>query len=602
MTPEREETDLRKALHACRGAGLFLIAFSFAINLLALASPIYMMQLYDRVMSSRSVDTLVMLTLIFGLAIAALVIIEGLRSLALSRLGMWLDDRLGPSVIMAGLRSTVMRGGAARAGEALRDLGTLRNFLSGPTTTPLMDAPWAPWYLGLLFVLHPLLGIIGLVSGLILLALALINEGATKGLLQKANISQAKSMRALDSAFRNAEAIAAMDMQEGVLRIWRKAGEPGKEAQLRAGHRAAVIQTLSKYTRLLVQSGIMGAGAWLVIDNHASPGVLFGASFLVARALAPVDNAISTWRSVISARLAYRNLQQLLERAPAVSKGMALPEPRGSMAVERLVYAPPGAETPTLRGISFSLRAGEVLGLVGPSAAGKSTLARCLTGAWSPVSGHVRMDGADIAAWHAAGAGDHIGYLPQDVELFAGTIRDNIARLHDADPAAVVEAAKLVGLHEAIMRLPNCYDTDIGESGVKLSGGQCQRLGLARALFGEPKLVVLDEPNSSLDSEGELALIEAIARLKARGATVIIIAHRPSILQHADKILMLRGGMVESFGPRSEIMPTLSPVPKVPPLGATVTAMSDRVHAEFAPGSGVTALRSAAAGEQGHSA
>src|SRR5579864_2261823 len=602
MTPDREETDLRKALHACRGAGLFLIAFSFAINLLALASPIYMMQLYDRVMSSRSVDTLVMLTIIFGLAIGALVVIEGLRSLALARLGMWLDDRLGPTVIMAGLRSTVLRGGAARAGEALRDLGTLRNFLSGPTTTPLMDAPWAPWYLGLLFVLHPLLGVIGLVSGLVLLALALINEGATKRLLQEANSSSAKGMRTLDSAFRNAEVIAAMDMQEGVLRIWREAGQPGKDAQRRAGHRAAVIQTLSKFTRLLVQSGIMGAGAWLVIENQASPGVLFGASFLIARALAPVDNAISTWRSVVSARLAYRNLQQLLERAPVMAKAMALPAPRGNIAVERLVYAPPGAETPTLRGISFSLRAGEVLGLVGPSAAGKTTLARCLTGAWAPASGHVRLDGADISARHAAGAGEHIGYLPQDVELFPGTIRDNIARLGDASPAQVIEAAKLVGLHETIMRLPNCYDTDIGESGVKLSGGQCQRLGLARALFGTPKLVVLDEPNSSLDSEGELALIEAIARLKARGATVVVIAHRPSILQHADKILMIRGGMVESFGPRSEIMPALTPVPKATPLTTSVASISDRVHAELGSGPSVAATRITAVGDQGHSA
>lgn len=594
-----EDTDLRKALRACRSAGLFLVAFSFAINLLALASPIYMMQLYDRVMSSRSIDTLVMMTLMFAVAIGALVVIEGLRSLALSRLGIWLDDRLGPTVIAAGLRSTITRGASARASEGLRDLSTLRSFLSGPTTTPLMDAPWAPWYLGLLFVLHPLLGVIGLVSGLVLLALALINEAATKTLLQEANIAAAKSMRTLDGAFRNAEAVAAMDMQDGVLRLWRKAGEAGKDAQRKAGHRAAVIQTFSKFTRLLVQSGIMGAGAWLVIENHASPGVLFGASFLIARALAPVDNAISTWRSVVSARQSYRNLQQLLASTPPVEKGMPLPPPRGNVTVERLVYAPPGAETPTLRGISFSLRSGEVMGLVGPSAAGKTTLARCLVGAWLPASGHVRLDGADISAWHAAGAGEHIGYLPQDVELFAGTIRDNISRLRDANPAAVIEAAKLVGLHETIMRLPNCYDTDIGEGGVKLSGGQSQRLGLARALFGEPKLVVLDEPNASLDSEGELALIEAIARLKARGATVVVIAHRPSILQHADKILMLRNGMIEAFGPRAEIMPTLSPSAKIAPINPAVAAMSDRVHAEFAGSGGPAQVRGAVAGEQG---
>ncbi len=588
------DTDLRQALRACRGAALFLVAFSVAINILALASPLYMMQIYDRVLGSRSVDTLVMLTLMFSLAIGALVVIEGLRSLALGRLGTWLDDRLGPPVIMAGLRTTVMGVGAGRASQALRDLATLRGFLSGPTTVPLMDAPWAPWYLGFLFILHPLLGFAGLVSGLILLGLALINEAVTKKPLQEANIAASKSMQALDAAFRNSEAIAAMGMHAGVIRLWRRAGFAGKDAQRIAGHRAAAIQMVSKFTRLLVQSGIMGIGAWLVIDNHASPGVLFGSSFLIGRALAPVDNAITTWRSVISARLAYRNLQNLLANAPALAKGMALPTPRGNLTVERLVYMPQGAETPTLKGISFSLRAGEVLGLIGPSAAGKTTLARCLTGAWLPASGNVRLDGADISAWHAAGAGEHIGYLPQDVELFAGTIRDNIARLTDSDPTAVIDAAKLVGLHDTIMRLPACYDSDIGESGVKLSGGQRQRLGLARALFGEPKLVVLDEPNASLDSEGEMALIEAIAQLKARGATVVVIAHRPNILQHADKILMLRNGMVEMFGPRNEIMPTLNAGAKISPL-PNVAAMTDR--AAIAGGSNVAPMRGSIAGE-----
>ncbi len=555
------QSDLGEALRACRGAALFIAAFSFGINLLALAAPIYMMQLYDRVVSGRSFDTLVMLTLAFTLAMIALAVLDGLRGQVLARLGLWLDDRLAPRVIDAGLRATLVSAGGARAGEAVRDLGTLRGFLSGPATVPLMDSPWAPLYLLLLFLLHPVLGVIGLISGAVLFGLALANETLTKRPLQQANMAAAKSMRALDAAFRNAEVVEAMGMREGVIALWQREGGPGRAAQQTAGRRAAVVQALSKFTRLFVQSAIMGAGAWLVIENRASPSVLFGASFLIARALAPVENAIATWRSVISARLAYRRLESLFQHFPVAEKGMELPTPQGHLLVERLFFVPPGSDTPTLRGVSFSLMPGEVLGLIGPSAAGKTTLARCITGAWRAAGGNVRLDGADISVWHAADGGRHIGYLPQDVELFSGRVRDNIARLGHADPKSVIEAAKLAGLHTMIMQLPRGYDTDIGEGGVKLSGGQRQRIGLARALFGKPSLIVLDEPNSSLDSEGEAALIEAIAQAKARGAAVIVIAHRRSILEQADKILVMQDGTVAAFGARAEVMAKLNASP-----------------------------------------
>jgi PrtD family type I secretion system ABC transporter len=571
----KPDADLRQAVRACRGAGFFLFAFSLGINILALASPIYMMQLYDRVVSSRSVDTLIMLTLMFALAIAALVVLDTLRGQVLARLGTWLDERLGPTVIVAGLRASLATANAGRAGEALRDLATVRNFLSGPTTMPLMDAPWAPLFIGLLYILHPLLGTVGLASGFVLFALAVLNEAITKNPLQQASRATARTMRTVEAAFRNAEVVEAMGMRDGVLRLWQREAQSGKVAQEIAGNRAALVQGLSKYTRLMVQSAIMGAGAWLVIEDHASPGVMFGASFLIARALAPVENAIVTWKTFISARLAYRRLQQLLEAVPPSPRGMALPRPQGELTVERLVYAPPGSDTPILRGISFGIGPGEVLGLVGPSAAGKTTLARCITGTWRPNSGSVRLDGADIAVWHAAGGSDHLGYLPQDVELFAGTVRENIARLRDAEPEAVIRAATLAGLHGMIMRLPKGYDSDIGESGLKLSGGQRQRIGLARALFGEPRLVVLDEPNASLDAEGESALIEAIAQLKARGTTLIVIAHRPSILQHADKVLVLKDGMTAAFGSRDEVIAKLNTPPTGPIIGPSRMPITD---------------------------
>jgi PrtD family type I secretion system ABC transporter len=308
----------------------------------------------------------------------------------------------------------------------------------------------------------------------------------------------------------------------------------------------------------MVQTLVLGAGAWLVIQQECSPGAMFASSFLLGRALAPVENAIGTWKSLVGARLAHRRLKELLAKTPPRAKAMPMPRPDGALAAERVTVLPAGADTPTLRNVSFELKAGEVLGVIGPSAAGKSTLARCIAGSWTPTNGHVRLDGADLSVWLDAGGARHLGYLPQDVELFAGTVRENIARLADADPEEVIAAAKLVGLHEAIMRLPRGYDSDIGEAGVKLSGGQRQRVALARAVFGQPRLVVLDEPNASLDSEGEEALVKAIAHLKAQGTTVIVVAHRPSVLQHADKLLLLRNGMVDAFGARGEVIAKLN--------------------------------------------
>jgi PrtD family type I secretion system ABC transporter len=550
-------SDVHKALRACRGALGIIMVFSLAINLLMLATPLYMMQVFDRVLGSRSGDTLVMLTLITVLAIAVLALLEAIRAQMLVRIGNWLDDRLGPTVFSGALRAA-LRSDPARAAQGLRDLGTMRGFITGPTVTPLLDAPWAPIFIIALFALHPILGLIGLGGGIVLFGLAVINEYATKQPLRRANLAASKTHQRADAALRNAEVIRAMGMGEGVLRLWRRDSAGTNEAQRSAGTRGGIILAFSKFFRLLLQTVILGAGAWLVIHQEASAGAMFASSFLLGRALAPVENAIGTWKSLVAARLAHRRLDELVSALPEEGKGMELPRPVGELAVERLVFVPPGADEPTLRGVGFELAPGEVLGIIGPSAAGKSTLARLIAGTWTPTAGKVRLDGADIGVWHDSGGSQHIGYLPQDIELFAGTVRDNIARLGDANPTAVIEAAKLVGLHEIIMRLPRGYNSEIGEAGLRLSGGQRQRIGLARAVFGRPRLVVLDEPNASLDHEGEEALHHAIARLKETGTTVVMIAHRPSVLGLADKLLVLRNGTVDAYGSRAEVIAKLN--------------------------------------------
>ena len=551
------ETEIKLALRACTGSFLIIAAFSLAINVLTLVSPLYMMQLFDRVLSSRSGDTLIMLTIIVGGALAVLSLIDGIRSQILARIGTWLDERMGP-IVLGGALQTALRSDGVRAAQGMRDLATIRGFLTGPAITPLMDAPWAPLFLLSLFTLHPILGFVGLGGAVLLFGLAVLNEVMTKAPLHRASTAATRSHHRTEAALRNAEVIRAMGMLDGVIRLWRRDSAAASAAQIQAGNRGAMILAVSKFLRLTVQTLIMGVGAWLVIRHDVSPGTMFASSFLLGRALAPVENAIGTWRSLVNARIAYRRLSEMLGANPAQEKGMALPRPEGELYVERVSYVPPGADAPTLRGISFELAPGEVLGIIGPSAAGKSTLARLIAGTWLPTAGNVRLDGADINVWLDSGGSHHLGYLPQDIELFAGTVRENIARLAETSPEDVIEAARLAGLHETIMRLPRGYDSEIGDGGLRLSGGQRQRIGLARALFGKPRLVVLDEPNASLDYDGEEALMHAIAHLKVLGTTVVVIAHRPSILGLADKLLVLRNGAIDVFGERSEVIARLN--------------------------------------------
>ena len=556
--------EVRQALEACRGAFGIIMVFSLAINLLTLASPLYMMQVFDRVLTSRSTDTLVMLTIITMLAIGIMTLIESIRSQMLMRIGNWLDDRLGPTVFSGALKAA-LRADPARAAQGLRDLTTLRGFITGPAVTPLLDAPWAPIFILALFVLHPVLGLVGVVGGVMLFGLALANEFMTHDKLAEATVAASRTHQRAEAALRNAEVIRAMGMGEGVLRLWRRENGGARDAHRVAGARGAAIIALSRFARLFVQTAILGAGALLVIEHEISPGAMFASMFLLGRALAPVESAIGTWKSLVTARLARRRLSELVDALAPGEPGMELPRPQGELVVERVVFVPPGGEEPTLRGISFDLNPGEVLGIIGPSAAGKSTLARLITGTWTPTAGKVRLDAADIGVWHDAKGSHHIGYLPQDIELFAGTVRDNIARLGTGAPRDIIEAATLVGLHEIIMRLPRGYDSEIGDAGLKLSGGQRQRIGLARAVFGRPRLVVLDEPNASLDHDGEEALHRCILRLKETGTTVVMVAHRPSVLGLADKLLVLRQGAVDAYGSRAEVIAKLNAGPGRPP-------------------------------------
>jgi PrtD family type I secretion system ABC transporter len=553
-----QHTPVAAAFAACRASFLAVIVFSFCINLLALASPLYMMQIYDHVLASRSGDTLIMLTLIVLLALAVLSLLEAIRRQILVRLSEWLDDRMGPSVFAGGVEAALLHKATGRNAQGLRDLATLRSFIGGPALVPLLDAPWAPIFIVMLFALHPLLGLIGLGGAILLFSLAILNESVTRRPLERAGIAAARSYQTAEASVRNAEVVHAMGMLDGMISRWLREGEAARAAQTLAARRGTVILAISRFSRLTIQTVVMGAGAWLVIEKGGSAGMIFASSFLLSRGLAPVENAIGTWKSLVSARTAYRQLTELLGASPESGARMELPPPRGGLVLEQVTFAYPGAEEPTLRGVSFTLAPGESLAIVGPSAAGKSTLARLLVSSQRPTAGHVRLDGADLSVWLAAGGARNIGYLPQDIELFAGSVRDNIARFTKAEASDVIEAATCAGLHETIMRLPESYDTEIGDGGLKLSGGQRQRLALARALLGRPRLIVLDEPNSSLDEEGEAALRDALLRLKELGTTVVVVTHRMHILNLVDKLLVLRHGVVDAFGARPEVLARLN--------------------------------------------
>jgi PrtD family type I secretion system ABC transporter len=531
---------------------------STVINLLLFALPLYTLQVYDRVLSSRSVDTLWLLTLIVVVALALSALVDVLRSRLLLRIGNAYALALGPRLLDASIAHSART--AEPNGQALRDLQTVRAFVSGQQgLVTLFDAPQAPLFLAMVYAMHPGLGHTMLFGMVVLLGVALATESLTGQLLHTAGEAGFSAQRRIDAVVQNAEVVEAMGMRTAMRDYWQSAQSAAMGVASRAGDRAAWLAGLAKAVRLLLSLLLAAVGAWFAIRDQLTIGAMVAVGILAARGLAPLETMIGAWKGLVATRTALSRLNLALERFPRAESTMSLPVPSGRLSVERLVYVPPGGETQTLKGISFSVEPGRWLGLIGPSAAGKSTLAKLICGVWQPRSGSVRLDGADVFVANRTEFGRHCGYLPQDVELFAGSIRANIARFGPADDAEVVAAAQMASCHELILRLPRGYDTEIGAGGATLSGGQRQRIGLARALFRQPRLLVLDEPNSSLDSEGDAALLKAMNAARAGGATIVMISHRPSALSSADLLAVLVDGQLQHFGPRDEVLAKIQP-------------------------------------------
>lgn len=546
---------LQLAIQRCKSGLYGIAAFSFVINLLMLAGPLYMMLVYDRVLASQSVPTLVGISLLIGVLLLAQGLLTMIRSRMLIRVGNRLSQSLEETVFETHVEKSVRKG--ATSAQTLRQLGTVREFLGGSTLPVLFDAPWALVYIGVVYLLHPVLGFISLVGFTILLFCGIANEFFTRGRLREAAEWSHESGKLLNDTMRNAEVVSAQGMTGRLFKRWSKLEGRAQVRQSKASDVSSDFGAISRTVRLMLQSMILGTGAYLAIQGQLSPGSIIAASIIMARGLAPAEQAITGWKQWLAARAAYQNLKQDLVQFFVEQPRMTLPSPKGSVIVRQAYVAIPNTTRPVLNNVSFSLSAGDVLAIIGPSGSGKSALARALVGAWSTMRGTIRLDGADLGQWSKKQLGESIGYLPQDVELFDGTVRENIARFaDDIDDRDVVAAAKKAGAHDLILSLPNGYETRIGENGRHLSGGQRQRIGLARAMFGNPCLIVLDEPNSNLDSLGDVALHDAIRTWKDEGRTAIIVSHRPSAVELAQKVLALDNGRVRAFGPKSQVLKT----------------------------------------------
>ena len=550
-------TTLQRALTSCRGSLLWVAGFSLCLNLLMLTPALYMLQVYDRVITTGSEETLLMLTLVVVFLFVVIGGLEWVRAGILVRLGnrfdAWVSEPLHAVMFRLGLRHA-----GGQGAWPLDDLATLRQGLAGGGLLAFFDVLWVPVYLGLLYLFDPWFGAFASLAGLLLLALVVASEKATRGLLTQAGREQSGARELAAGNLRNAEALDAMGMLSSIAGRWLARHQSGLWMQSRASDRAAVLSSLTRALRLLLQSLILGLGALLVLEERITPGMMIAGSILLGRVLSPVDQLVGSWRSIVGARAAYRRLERVFREQPSSAPAMSLPRPEGRLTLESITAGAPGASRPIVTDIDLSIAPGEQVGIIGPSASGKSTLARLVLGVWATWDGCVRLDGADISRWDREALGPHLGYLPQDVELFTGTIGENIARFTTVDSDKVIEAARRAGVHEMILRLPDGYDTRIEASGGMLSAGQRQRIGLARALYGSPALVVLDEPNSNLDHRGEQALAQAMDVLREEGVTLLVISHRTGVLRRVDRLLVLEAGRVRLFGPRDRVLARMS--------------------------------------------
>ena len=555
QTVSSKDNDIYSALKGGKAALVSTGVFSFVINLLMLTGPLFMLQVYDRVLNSGSVSTLTALVILAATLYALYGFLEFVRSRIMMRIGRQLDEGLRSRAFDI-MSFHALKGNPQVRNLPITDMLTIRQFVSSPGPFAFFDMPWAPLYLFVIYLMHPWLGLASTAAVAILSVLAIINNKIMREPSAEAQKTIAQAQVLSDESLRNAEISSVLGMNDTMRKRWEVIQAQALDAQTSASDRGGLISTMSRTLRLMFQSGILALGALLAVKQEISPGSMIAASIIMARALAPVEQAVAHWQPYLGFRRAWTRLSELMKQTPAPAEPMPLPAPEGALEVEGLSAFVPDGDKPIVFNVSFKVAAGAGLGIIGPTGAGKSTLARALVGAWPRVRGKVRLDGAEVQQWDAVSLGKHLGYLPQDVELFEGTVAENISRFEpDADPQSVVQAARQAAVHDMVLKLPDGYNTRVGTSGGhRLSAGQLQRIGLARAMYGDPVLLIMDEPNANLDAEGEAALVQAVVNARQRGATVIVVAHRPSALAAIDTLLMMKDGQQVAFGPKDEVL------------------------------------------------